>query len=286
MKTDELFAQITDALVAKLEAGVAPWSKPWTAEGGLPRNLSGRTYRGANSFWLSLIGEAKGYTTPIWLTFNQAQAAGGSVRKGERGTAVFFWNFTERKDEATGKVEKIVWAKAYTVFNLDQCENVEHKAAEARPSVFERNAAADALIAATGAVIKHGGSRACYVQSSDVICLPTPQAFHSSDAYYSTAFHEIAHWTGAETRLKRTFGKRFGDDAYAAEELVAELTAAFVCGALGFDNPARDDHAAYLSCWAKVLRADPRAFITAAGKAQAAADFILNAQAEETALAA
>jgi antirestriction protein ArdC len=288
MKTDELFAQIADALAAKIEAGVAPWHKPWTAASALPHNLSGRTYRGANSFWLSLLQDAKGYSQPVWLTFNQAKAAGGGVKKGEKGTAVFFWSFNEKLNAATGKVEKLVWAKTYTVFNIDQTEGVEHKAADplAQPSLFERNIAADDLIAATGAVIKHGGDRACYIPSSDVICLPHKEAFANADAYYATAFHEIAHWTGAASRLDRTKGKLFGDPAYAFEELVAELTAAFVCGALGFDNPARDDHAAYLQGWAKVLRSDPKALITAAGKAQKAADLILASQVEEAALAA
>ena len=288
MKTDELFAQIADALAAKMEAGVAPWHKSWSAASSLPHNLTGRAYRGANSFWLSLLQDAQSYSSPVWLTYNQAAAAGGSVKKGEKGTGVFFWNFSEKANASTGKVEKLVFAKAYTVFNLDQCEGVEVAQADplAQPSVFERNDAADALIDATGATIVHGGDRACYIHSSDVIRLPAKEAFANADAYYATAFHEIAHWTGAATRLDRTKGKLFGDPAYAFEELVAELTAAFVCGALGFDNPARDDHAAYLTGWAKVLRSDPKAFVTAAGKAQKAADYILGAQAEEVALAA
>jgi len=288
MKTDELFAQITDALLAKMEAGKLPWHKPWSAETAAPHNLTGRAYRGANTFWLDLLRDAKGYSSPVWMTYNQAQAAGGSVKKGEKGTAVFFWNFSEKSNPDTGKVEKVVYAKAYTVFNLDQTENVRHKAADplARPSVFERNDAAEALVAATGAQIVHGGDRACYVPTSDVIRMPVKEAFTTSDAYYSTLFHEIGHWTGSDKRLKRKFGKRFGDMAYAAEELVAELTAAYVCGALGFDNPARDDHAAYLQGWIKVLKADPKAFITAAGKAQAAADFILQAVEQEEKIAA
>jgi antirestriction protein ArdC len=283
MKTDELFAQITDTLIAKMEAGVTPWNKPWSASTASPHNLSGRNYRGANAFWLDMLRDMRGYTSPVWMTYNQASAAGGSVKKGEKGTCVFFWNFTEKANATTGKVEKMVWAKAYTVFNLDQTENVRHKAIDplAQPSVFERNDAADALVVATGAVITHGGDRACYVPSADVIRMPVKEAFTGSDAYYSTLFHEIGHWTGSDKRLKREFGKRFGDMAYAAEELVAELTAAYVCAALGFDNPARDDHAAYLQAWIKVLKADPKAFITAAGKAQAAADFILSSQAEE-----
>jgi antirestriction protein ArdC len=222
----------------------------------------------------------QGYSSPVWLTYNQAAQAGGSVRKGEKGTAVFFWNFTEKTNAETGKLEKIVFAKAYTVFNLDQCDNVPAPKSAPQLSVFERNDAAEAVIAQTGAIIIHGGDRACYVQALDSIRLPERQSFLTADGYYSTAFHELGHWTGAKSRLDRTFGKAFGDEAYAAEELVAELTAAFVCGALGFDNPARDDHAAYLASWAKVLRSDPKAFITAAGKAQKAADFILNTQQE------
>ncbi len=285
MKSAELFAQITDRIAAQIDAGVAPWRKPWTAtSGGPPRNLSGRVYRGANSFWLALAADAYGYgyASPVWLTFNQAKAAGGSVRKGEKGQFVFFWSFSEKVDEETGRPKKVVWAKVYTVFNIAQCDGVTIPDAPVRTEI-ERHAGADAIIAATGATIRHGGDRAFYHPSSDVVCVPRAENFKDRDAYYAIVFHEIGHWTGAKTRLDREFGKRFGDDAYAFEELVAELTAAFVCGAVGISNPDREDHAAYLGQWSRILKSDPKAFITAAGKAQAAADFILSAGAREDA---
>ena len=290
MKTDDLFQEITDRLIGQMESGIAPWNKPWNSalagfEPSLPHNIAGRAYRGANVFWLMMVAQARGYESPVWLTFKQAQETGGSVRKGEKGTAVFFWHFDRKLNEETGKTEQTCWAKAYTVFNIAQCDGV--KAPQAKPRTqAETVAEADALICATGAIIKHGGDAACYIPSLDIVRLPDREAFASVDGYYGTAFHELGHWTGSEKRLNRQFGKRFGDDAYAFEELVAELTAAFVNGALGLANPARTDHAAYLKHWMKILKADRRAFITAAGKAQAAADFILKAQTEEVAEAA
>jgi antirestriction protein ArdC len=286
MKTDELFQEITDRLLAQMEAGVRPWCKPWSAakagfEPTLPHNIAGRSYRGANVFWLMMVADAKGYESPVWLTFNQAVDAGGSVRKGEKGTAVYFWNFQKRENKETGKVEQVVWAKAYTVFNIAQCDGVKMPEAQAPRAHAEVIQSAEDMIAATDATIRHGGDVACYVPSLDIVRLPAREAFAAIDGYYATAFHELGHWTGAKHRLDRQFGKRFGDDAYAFEELVAELTAAFVTGALGLANPAREDHAAYLANWIKVLKDDKRAFITAAGKAQAAADFILNAKAVE-----
>lgn len=275
-KSADLFAQITDRIATQIEAGVAPWRKPWTATevSGAPRNLAGRVYRGGNFFWLSLVADAKGYPTSVWGTYNQIAAAGGSVRKGEKATPVFFWSFSEKTNEQTGKVEKLVWAKAYNVFNAAQCDGLEIEAPAPKSDVV-RHAEADAVIAATGAVIRHGGDRAFYSPVGGYIGLPHDRDFVDVDAYYATAFHEIGHWTGAASRLDRAFGKRFGDDAYAMEELVAELTAAYVCASVGIGNPDREDHAAYLGHWARILRADPRAFITAAGKAQAAADYIL-----------
>jgi antirestriction protein ArdC len=278
MRADELFSAITDRLVAQIDAGVSPWSKPWTAASAQPRNYAGRNYRGANVFWLALEAELRGYAEPVWLTFKQAQGLGGTVRKGEKGTAVFFWSFIERADES-GKLRRIGFAKTYTVFNVAQCDGLPAREAIARPTEIVRHADAEALLAATGAIIRHGRDRAFYQPSTDVVVLPQAASFKDADAYYATAFHEVAHWTGAKARLDRTFGKRFGDEAYAFEELVAELTAAYVCGALGLDNLARDDHASYLASWGRILRNDPKAFITAAGKAQAAADFILKSQA-------
>ena len=285
MKTDQLFQSITDRIVAQMEAGVSPWAKPWTAskagyEPTLPHNIAGRAYRGANVAWLWATAEAMGYDRPIWMTYNQAVEAGGSVRKGEKGTHVFFWNFKKIADEKTGEERQSCFAKAYCVFNIAQVDGVEAPAPIVRTQGEVIQIAEDTM-ARTGAAIRHGGDMACYVPSVDMVRLPFRDAFNSLDAYYGTAFHELGHWTGAKSRLDRQFGKRFGDDAYAFEELVAEMTAAFMAGALGLASEPREDHAAYLSHWIRILKGDPRAFITAAGKAQAAADFILKCGADE-----
>lgn len=283
MKSAEVFDKIAAGIIAKMEAGVRPWAKPWTSRPGsltVPHNIKGRAYRGANVFWLWLAQEANGYEHPVWLTYKQAADMGGNVRKGEKGTPVFFWSRSTVKDKATGEEKATFFAKSYTVFNVAQCEGIELPAAPEPAPEGERMAAAEALIAATGARIQHGGDRAFYVPSRDYIQLPAFADFVNPDAYYSTAFHEIGHWTGHESRLNREYGKRFGDDAYAFEELVAELTAAFVCGSQGFASIERDDHAAYLANWIRVLKADSKAFVTAASAAQKAADLILASAAE------
>ena len=286
MKND-VFTEITNAITAQLENGVLPWTQPWregasaTGSATMPHNIRGRPYRGANAFWLDLIGKSKGYGRPVWLTFNQAKDAGGSVKKGEKGTPVFFWKFDKKPDPANpGKLKETVFVKGYTVFNLDQCEGVACPEPRARP-LAERVDAAEALANATGAAIQWGGARAFYSPHFDSVQMPERGSFKSADGLYGTLFHELGHWTGHDSRLKREFGRRFGDEAYAFEELVAELTAAFICGSQGFTAPARPDHASYLASWLKVLKGDPRAFITAASAAQKAADFILATQTAE-----
>lgn len=278
---NDVFQQITDSIAAQLEQGVRPWSQPWTAtqtdSRALPHNIAGRSYRGANVFWLWLIGQQRGYETPCWLTYKQAEAAGGNVRKGEKGSDVFFWKVGKVEDKETGEERKSFLVRQYKVFNIAQTEGIELPA-EPKPAERpepERIAAAEAMIAATGADIRHGGGEAFYMPSLDRVQMPPREAFHNADGYYSTLFHEVGHWTGHESRLNRTFGKRFGDDAYAFEELVAELTAAFVCSSQGFASIERPDHAAYIGDWLNVLKGDKRAFVTAAAAAQRAADLIL-----------
>jgi len=287
--SQETFAKIADAIAAQLEKGVRPWARPWRSGVGpvafdMPHNIAGRNYRGGNVPYLWAVAAERGYHHPVWLTFKQAQASGGSVRKGERGSTVFFWNFTKKIE---GGVEKtVVWAKAYAVFNIAQCDGITlpSRAVHDLPLV-ERLAAADELIDRTGAVICHGGDSAYYSPARDVIQLPVAQAFVDIEAYYGTAFHELGHWTGHESRLKREFKGRFGDPAYAYEELVAELTAAFCCASVGIASYEREDHAAYLASWLKAIKDDPKAFISACGKAQAAADLILAAKASDETLA-
>lgn len=278
----DIFQQITDRIAAQIEQGVRPWAKPWSDKRqavalDLPHNIAGRPYRGANVFWLWSQAQVMGYESPLWLTFNQAKERGGSVRKGEKGTPVFFWKFDSVEDKETGEKKRRVMVKSYTVFNIAQCDGVTVPERKAAPPATEpeRIAAAEAMIAETGAIIAHGGNRAFYMPAFDRIQLPERDQFRDADSYYSTAFHELGHWTGHESRLNRNLSGRFGDPRYAFEELVAELTAAFVCASQGFASIERPDHAAYLANWLQALKDDPRAFITAAGQAQKAADLIL-----------
>ena len=274
---NSVFQQITNSIVAQLETGVRPWAKPWREGVGFsdfPRNLSGRAYRGANVFWLQMRAEAMGYAEPVWLTFNQAKAAGGSVKKGEKGTAVFFWKFDKKTDPKTGELKSTCMVRTYVVFNVAQVEGVTIPERRAVP-MAERVASAEALLEATEARVSWGGNKAFYAPSFDSVQMPPREAFKSADALYGTLFHELGHWTGHASRLDRNLANRFGSEAYAFEELVAELTAAYVCGSAGFYAAPREDHAAYIASWLKVLKADPRAFITAASQAQKAADFLL-----------
>ncbi len=278
----DVFKEISDRIAAQLENGVRPWSRPWKSEGAgynfeLPHNAATKKpYRGANVWFLIMIQQSRGYPTAQWLTFKGAQALGGNVMKGESATPVFFWKMGTRKDAATGEDVKTFMLRQYFVFNVAQCENLKlPERKEVVRTEAERNAAADAMIEATGAQIKFGGDRAYYSPTYDYVALPHRDQFHDADGYYGTAFHELGHWTGHEKRLNREFGKKFGDDAYAFEELVAELTAAYICGANGFASTDRDDHAAYIGSWLKRIKEDPKAFITAASKAQNAAELIM-----------
>jgi antirestriction protein ArdC len=199
------------------------------------------------------------------------------VRKGEHSTVVVFWKFDEREDEETHETRKVAWAKSYLVFNACQVDGWKGEIVPQPSSEAERIATGEAFIAAQGADIRHGGSIACYVPSQDLIRLPHFTAFDEPARYYSTAAHELVHWTaGNEKRAPREkLAKRFGDAAYAMEELVAELGAAFVCSELGQANHPRIDHARYIEGWLRALKGDKRAIFTAAGKAQAAADYLM-----------
>lgn len=288
MSKNDTFKEISDLIAAQLEQGVTPWIKPWKAgmspDTFMPHNATtGKNYRGANVMYLMAVQSVKNYESAAWLTFNQANKLKGHIKKGERGTPVFYWHFGTEIDKVTGEEKTTVRARSYTVFNIAQTEGVElpeRKTQILTPA--ERNAKAESLIAATGAKIRHGGDSAFYMPSFDQIQMPVAEAFKSIEDYYSTLFHELGHWTGHESRLDRKFGAKFGDSAYAFEELVAELTSAFVCGANGFTATVREDHAQYIAGWIKKLREEPRAFIDAAGKAQKAADFIMAEASEES----
>ena len=267
--------EVTDRILSQLRAGVVPWKQPWTGSGFgvMPRNaVTQRGYSGVNVILLWATAQERGYSRPHWLTFKQAIEAGGTVRKGEKGTTVIFVSTIEKEED--GKMRRIPFLKAFTVFNMAQCdglpEAIEPPVKVTNPDT--RDATADEFMAATGAVINHGESRAYFRPSTDSIMLPAFETFASAGTYYATAFHELGHWTGAETRLNRQFGKRFGDQAYSAEELVAELTSAFTCAEFGFDNLGAD--AAYIDHWIKFLTDHENAIVTAASHASKALEYM------------
>lgn len=286
MKTNELYQQVTNQIIAQLEAGVAPWKQPWaTIGGGFPKNAaSGRSYRGMNVLLLWSAAEANGYDSNLWGTFRQWKSLGGHVQKGEHGTKIVFWNVLTRThlDRDTGEEadEKVFIAREYTVFNLTQCGGMAlDRFKVARPvGNFVDFGPAEEAIAATGADVRHGGNAAFYRPQGDFIQLPVKEAFRSPAAYYGTALHELSHWTGHENRLNRLDKlARFGDRSYAVEELVAELAGAFLTAALSIPNERTLDNAiAYLDHWLSILKTDSRAIFTAASAASAAADYLLS----------
>jgi antirestriction protein ArdC len=213
-----------------------------------------------------------GYPSADWISFRQALSLGGHVRKGEHGTAIFFYTVVEKDKEDTDRARRFPVLKSYTVFNVAQCEGLEIVDDRPAKEPFERLADSDAFIAAIGATIRYGGDRAYYSPSSDEIVLPNPESFSAPEHFYATALHELAHHSGAKHRLAREFGKRFGDDAYAFEELVAELTSAYLCAELNIPGTLR--HPEYLASWVKTLRADAKALLTAGARASEAADYL------------
>jgi antirestriction protein ArdC len=217
---------VTERIVAKLERGCAPWVRPWEGS-SLPRNATTqRFYRGINVLWLWAVQESAGYPTADWVSFRQALHMGANVRKGEKGTSIFFYRMLEREDDAAENgIRKIPLLRSYTVFNVAQCENLPELEQDAREP-HERIADADAFIRETGAVIRHGGERAYYSPTRDEIVLPPLERFEAAEYYVATALHECAHWSGAKHRLAREFGKRFGDAAYGFEELVVRRVGA------------------------------------------------------------
>ena len=283
----DVYTRITAQIVAELEKGVRPWVKPWNAEhaaGRITRPLrhNGQPYSGINVLSLWMSASAQNFAAPIWMTFRQALELDAHVRKGEKGSLVVYANSITRSehDEKSGEdVEReIPFLKQYSVFNVEQISGLpDIYYAIAAPTIdpVARIDHAEKFLHATGAVINHGGNRAYYSHSTDAVQMPPFESFRDADSYYSTLAHELTHWSGSKHRLDRDFGgHRFGSNAYAQEELVAELGAAFLCADLELALEPRADHAAYISNWLQVLQSDDRAIFTAAAHAQKAADFI------------
>jgi antirestriction protein ArdC len=275
----DLYSEVTSRILAELESGAAPWVKPWSATPGqnVPANaVSNRPYSGCNVILLWLA-RGKGWPTPRFLTFKQAAEAGGSVRKGEHGTRVYFVKQLRIAGEGEEDAERLVpMMREYTVFNVAQCEGLPAAIVNGKPQRVRnpdtQDDLADAFLAATNAVIREGQGEAYYAPGADFISMPSFAAFKGADHFYNVGFHELTHWTGHKSRLARDLSGRFGKAQYAAEELIAELGAAFLAAEFGFDGDVR--HAGYIATWITLLRSDKRAVFTAASKAQAAADYL------------
>lgn len=295
-KTDgkaDIYQTVTDGIVAAIEAGISDdsFELPWHRAGlDRPVNVeSGKDYRGMNTLILWVASVQKGYTSNAWGTFRQWQEKGASVRKGERATAIMFWNVSTREEETDeGEVEetKRVFGRTYPVFNSAQVDGWPPPVSALVLNEGARIQAAEAFFKNVGACLIDGGDRAFYRPSTDEIGMPGFGKFRNAEGYYSTLAHEHCHWTGARGRLDREFGKRFGAEAYAMEELVAELGAAFLCSNLRIKTSLRDDHASYIAGWLRALKNDKRAIFTAAGAAQKAADFLNDLQPTATEVAA
>lgn len=215
--------------------------------------------------------EVKGYSTPNWMTYQQALGLGAQVRAGEKSTTVVFTKKLNVKDAETEEKKTIGMLKTYAVFNEDQIDGLPKEEPEILPPE-EREERIETFIQATQADIRIGGNKACYVPSQDFIALPQKHQFTSLEHFYATALHECAHWSGAEKRLNRDLKNRFGTKAYAAEELVAELSAAFLCAHLGIKGELK--HSEYIANWLELLKEDDRAIFTAASKASQAAEYL------------
>lgn len=294
INTTDVYTRVTNKIIADLERGTRTWMKPWKAGGAaagglLPLRCNGTPYRGMNI--LLLWGDAmeKGFAANIWMTYKQAAEIGAHVRKGEHGSLVVYadrFTKTESNDKGEEIEREIPFMKGYTVFNVEQIEGLPaHYTAkqETTENPLQLIEQAEQFFTRTGATFRHGGSRAFYAPGADVIQLPLPDAFRDAESYAATKAHELVHWTGHANRMAREFGARFGDSAYAREELVAELGAAFLCAGLGITPEPREDHAAYLASWLSVLREDKRAIFSAAAHAQRAADFLHSLQDKTTA---
>ena len=277
MNNINLYNRITSQITELMQQHGSDWTKPWTSTAGGPSNaLTGDNYKGINTLLLNLKANYKGYSRPCWATFKQWRMKGGKVRKGQRGTLCVFYKAIaiNQPDE---DIKTIPVMNHFFLFNADQVEGIEFPQSDEPKAPADRIRAVDDLINSTGAIIHETGSRAYYSPSGDHIHIPPLSAFSNPEMFYSTLMHELSHWSGHPTRLNRKEGMkgRFGSSAYAMEELVAELASAFLSIQLKVSHEPRKDHAQYLNSWIKVLNQDPKAFSSAASKAQGVADYII-----------
>lgn len=279
MKAADIAQRTVDELIARIESGAETWEMPWrmSAAAGVPMNATtGVAYRGGNIVALWLEQLIHGYSSAKWATYRQWQGADRQVRKGEKGTHLIHWARKIVVDDAGQEHERMI-PNSFVVFHMEQTDYVgEHPELaelDAEPTEFIPEYF-DLVLAAVPATIAAG--MPAYHPKLDRITMPPIESFLSAGDHQSTLAHELVHWTGHESRLAREYGKRFGDQAYAVEELVAELGAAMLCGMHGVTPSPRSDHAGYLAHWISVLKAEPMVLWTVAGAAQRAADMILD----------
>jgi antirestriction protein ArdC len=290
----DVYTRITNKIVADLEQGVRTWMKPWNAgntAGRITRPLrhNRQAYSGINVLMLWASAVEQGFSAPTWMTFQQALELKAHVRKGEKGSLVIYTNTVTRAEASDNNEETeraIRFLKSYTVFNAEQIDGLPesyYSLPEATLTPVARIAHAEQFFAATQAEIRYGGNRAFYAVEPDYIQMPSIDAFRDAESFYATLAHECAHWSKHPSRLARDFGRKtWGDEGYAQEELVAELTAAFLCADLELTPEVRDDHAAYLASWITALKNNNRMIFTAAAHAQRAADFLHALQSSRT----
>ncbi len=290
----DIHQQVTDTIIQQLEAGTVPWHKPW--KGGnqfsfsIPENFTtGNKYRGINILLLWSAAIAHEYPTQEWATFKQWQSKKEAIRKGEKGNLIVYYDTIEK--EVDGEIEKIPFIKTSVVFNRSQLASYQPPESDINPDIVplvEKIDRVDSFIHQTGANIEHKGDRACYIPSADQILMPEKTAFIDTEActategYYSTLLHELTHWTGSKDRLNRTKGKKFGDENYATEELVAELGAAFMCAEFEITSTIKTDHASYIASWLKALKENKHCIITAASEASKAVSYLNDLQPKNT----
>lgn len=283
----DLYAAVTDKIIAALEQNRPPWICPWASspDQAMPANLSsGHRYRGINVLLLNMVQLSHGYPLNRWLTFNQARSLGGNVRRGESGCAVVFFKMLEVDGDKPaandGPEHRVIpLLRSFTVFNAAQVDNLPEALVSPPVSAdqFDPNDAAEAVLAASGATISHGGDRAFYQPSTDCIQMPPKASFVSADRYYNVALHELTHWSGHPNRCNRPLLGRQHIESYAFEELVAEMGSAFLCSNVGIANELH--HADYIGHWLLALKSDKRLIFSAASLAQKAADYVLALQA-------
>lgn len=281
----DIYQSVTDQIVTMLESGAVPWRSPilGRSKAGHPKNMNtGKQYRGVNTFLLAFTAFAKGYGSSYWLTFNQAKERGACVKKGEKASMVVFWKMWKTKDKQTGEPAEIPVLQFYNVFNVEQCDGLAAPDAVAfEPLDFKPIESAERIVsgyAGAPLIAGDGGQSAFYRPSDDSVHMPVQTRFASVDEYYSTLFHELSHSTGHENRLNRKLDgghHSFGSSAYGKEELIAEMSAAFLCGQAGINPATIENQAAYVGGWLKAIKSDKKLVIASAGAAQKSADWII-----------